>query len=149
MRLIISIMLSNRIFYALAESLRPVRSWSARKHARRNDCHQRYMSSIIRNIARHLVGLSVKKSRIRIGGPFPKGTEVIDKLRALTVYFNTPQRRARLEQVKREFRLPLARAHVHPDTRVGFVSNLFASSLLNYTSYRKYVYIIMGLLLYS
>ncbi|KAH9151745.1 hypothetical protein AeRB84_005710 [Aphanomyces euteiches] len=72
------------------------------------------------------------------GGPFPQGPILIDKLRSLAAFFEAPQRSHKLDKVKTEFRLPNIRAHVDAPTRIGFVSSLLSSSLLNEYAYKMY-----------
>jgi len=82
---------------------------------------------------------------IRIGGEFTEGAKLIDKLRALAVYFSHPQRRQRLHQVKLQLDLPDADARVEAPTRCAYVVNLLQRSISNYQAYQMYVYGSVGL----
>ncbi|KAG1694269.1 hypothetical protein DVH05_021622 [Phytophthora capsici] len=78
------------------------------------------------------------QSVITPGGEFRNGLKVIQKLRHLATFFNTPQRIAKLKQIKKALSLPAVNIEVDSKTRVGYVETLMRRSVLNHYAFAQY-----------
>ncbi|KAF4148758.1 hAT family C-terminal dimerization region [Phytophthora infestans] len=77
-------------------------------------------------------------SIITPGGEFRNGLKVIQKLRDLATFFNTPQRITKLKQIKKALSLPGVNIEVDSKTRVGYAVTLIRRSVLNHYAFAQY-----------
>ncbi|ETP35211.1 hypothetical protein F442_16553 [Phytophthora nicotianae P10297] len=72
------------------------------------------------------------------GGEFKDGSRVIQKLRDVATFFNTPQRLQKLKEIKKLYNLPPADIKVDAKTRVSYAISLMRRSVYNYYALTKY-----------
>ncbi|KUF85302.1 hypothetical protein AM587_10000761 [Phytophthora nicotianae] len=92
-----------------------------------------------------LYGLGLKKNTtsdgrvvVTLGGEFRDGLCVIQKLRDLASFFNSPSRLTELKQIKDVFGLPPVDIEVDSKTRVGYAVTLMRRSVFNHYAFTKY-----------
>ncbi|KAF4133113.1 hAT family C-terminal dimerization region [Phytophthora infestans] len=78
------------------------------------------------------------QSIITPGGEFRNGLKVIQKLRDLATFFNTPQRITKLKQIKKALSLPAVNIEVDSKTRAGYAVTLMRRSVLNHYAFAQY-----------
>ena len=75
---------------------------------------------------------------VSVGGKFEGGAHILLTLRAICVYFGTPQRKNQLNVIQSEWNLPIGKPAYDGATRVSSVHELLSTTLLHYYSMQQY-----------